>query len=146
MVDAVPGGGRAEGVLAAAQGARGVHAPHPLRGSLTDHPSVLSGLYLLPTCIPSLHACFPLSVAMRSPDHSVVVGKMVCMERFRVRALCTTLKTQSVNRKSNVLSAAQDENTRYVCIGPVNKVINMLCCWFEDPESDAFKRCGPGPC
>ena len=38
----------------------------------------------------------------------------------------------------------QDENTRYVCIGPVNKVINMLCCWFEDPESDAFKRCVPG--
>ena len=36
----------------------------------------------------------------------------------------------------------QDENTRYVCIGPVNKVINMLCCWFEDPASDAFKRCG----
>lgn len=42
--------------------------------------------------------------------------------------------------------AAQDENTRYVCIGPVNKVINMLCCWFEDPGSDAFKRCGPEPC
>ncbi len=46
---------------------------------------------------------------------------------------------------------AQDENTRYVCIGPVNKVINMLCCWFEDPASDAFKRrasrrlrCSPG--
>ncbi|KAK9835241.1 hypothetical protein WJX81_008273 [Elliptochloris bilobata] len=34
----------------------------------------------------------------------------------------------------------EDENTRYVCIGPVNKVINMLCCWFEDPASDAFKR------
>ena len=38
--------------------------------------------------------------------------------------------------------AAQDENTRYVCIGPVNKVINMLCCWLEDPNSEAFKRCG----
>ena len=34
----------------------------------------------------------------------------------------------------------QDENTRYVCIGPVNKAINMLCCWLEDPESEAFKR------
>ena len=34
----------------------------------------------------------------------------------------------------------QDENTRYVCIGPVNKVINMLCCWLEDPNSEAFKR------
>lgn len=34
----------------------------------------------------------------------------------------------------------EDENTRYVCIGPVNKAINMLCCWFEDPNSEAFKR------
>jgi cycloartenol synthase len=23
---------------------------------------------------------------------------------------------------------------RYVDIGPVNKVVNMLCCWFEDPQ------------
>lgn len=34
----------------------------------------------------------------------------------------------------------EDENTRYVDIGPVNKVINMLCCWFEDPDSLAFKK------
>ncbi|KAJ6804512.1 cycloartenol synthase 2-like [Iris pallida] len=33
----------------------------------------------------------------------------------------------------------EDENTRYICIGPVNKVLNMLCCWLEDPNSEAFK-------
>ncbi|PKU64407.1 cycloartenol synthase [Dendrobium catenatum] len=33
----------------------------------------------------------------------------------------------------------EDENTRYICIGPVNKVINMLCCWVEDSNSEAFK-------
>ncbi|KAM1717416.1 hypothetical protein ACFX11_025251 [Malus domestica] len=33
----------------------------------------------------------------------------------------------------------EDENTRYLCIGPVNKVLNMLCCWAEDPISEAFK-------
>ncbi|KAI8565908.1 hypothetical protein RHMOL_Rhmol03G0297400 [Rhododendron molle] len=33
----------------------------------------------------------------------------------------------------------EDENTRYICIGPVNKVLNMLCCWAEDPNSEAFK-------
>lgn len=33
----------------------------------------------------------------------------------------------------------EDENTRYVCIGPVNKVMNMLCRWHEDPQGDAFK-------
>ncbi|XP_077238616.1 cycloartenol synthase 1 [Tasmannia lanceolata] len=33
----------------------------------------------------------------------------------------------------------EDENTRYICIGPVNKVLNMLCCWVEDPNSETFK-------
>ncbi|XP_019197862.1 PREDICTED: cycloartenol Synthase-like [Ipomoea nil] len=33
----------------------------------------------------------------------------------------------------------EDENTRYICIGPVNKILNMLCCWVEDPNSEAFK-------
>lgn len=33
----------------------------------------------------------------------------------------------------------EDENTRYICIGPVNKVLNMLCCWVEDQNSEAFK-------
>jgi len=33
----------------------------------------------------------------------------------------------------------EDENTRYVCIGPVNKVMNMLCRWHQDPEGEAFK-------
>ncbi|KAG8058086.1 hypothetical protein GUJ93_ZPchr0002g24799 [Zizania palustris] len=33
----------------------------------------------------------------------------------------------------------EDENTRYNCIGPVNKVLNMLVCWIEDPNSEAFK-------
>lgn len=34
----------------------------------------------------------------------------------------------------------EDENTRYVDIGPVNKVFNMLCCWFENPDSSAVKK------
>ncbi|KAI3437274.1 Terpene cyclase/mutase family member [Psidium guajava] len=34
----------------------------------------------------------------------------------------------------------EDENTSYICLGPVNKVLNMVCCWVEDPKSEAFKR------
>lgn len=34
----------------------------------------------------------------------------------------------------------EDENTRYVDIGPVNKVVNMLACWLEDPNGEAFKK------
>nr|ANG59904.1 oxidosqualene cyclases 2 [Alisma plantago-aquatica subsp. orientale] len=48
---------------------------------------------------------------------------------LREKALSTTL--QHIHY--------EDENTRYICIGPVNKVLNMLCCWVEDPNSEAFK-------
>ncbi|XP_022755525.1 cycloartenol synthase-like [Durio zibethinus] len=33
----------------------------------------------------------------------------------------------------------EDENTRYICLGPVNKVLNMVCCWVEDPNSEGYK-------
>ncbi|XP_065881553.1 cycloartenol synthase 2-like [Euphorbia lathyris] len=33
----------------------------------------------------------------------------------------------------------EDDNTNYICLGPVNKVLNMLCCWVEDPNSEAYK-------
>ncbi|KAF9618159.1 hypothetical protein IFM89_000562 [Coptis chinensis] len=49
--------------------------------------------------------------------------------KLREKALVTTM--QHIHY--------EDENTRYVCIGPVNKVLNMLCCWVEDPNSEAFK-------
>jgi cycloartenol synthase len=41
------------------------------------------------------------------------------------------------------LVAYEDENTRFINIGPVNKVINMLCRWFANPEGEAFKRYAP---
>ncbi|KAI7985830.1 Cycloartenol synthase 2 [Camellia lanceoleosa] len=31
----------------------------------------------------------------------------------------------------------EDENTQYICLGPVNKVLNMICCWVDDPNSMA---------
>ncbi|CAM8982019.1 unnamed protein product [Rhodiola kirilowii] len=34
----------------------------------------------------------------------------------------------------------EDENTNYICIGPVNKVLNMVCCWIDDPNSQAFSH------
>lgn len=34
----------------------------------------------------------------------------------------------------------EDENTRYVDIGPVNKVLNMLCRYFHDPTSPAIEK------
>ncbi|XAR69578.1 Beta-amyrin synthase [Bertholletia excelsa] len=34
----------------------------------------------------------------------------------------------------------EDENSRYITIGCVEKVLCMLACWVEDPSSDYFKR------
>jgi cycloartenol synthase len=34
----------------------------------------------------------------------------------------------------------EDETTHYVNLGPVNKAMNMLCCSWEDSESDHFKK------
>ncbi|GLT28644.1 hypothetical protein SLA2020_035600 [Shorea laevis] len=34
----------------------------------------------------------------------------------------------------------EDHTTHYLCLAPVNKVLNMLCCWVEDLNSKAYKR------
>ncbi|KAI6689702.1 hypothetical protein NL676_026530 [Syzygium grande] len=34
----------------------------------------------------------------------------------------------------------EDENSRYITIGCVEKVLCMLACWVEDPEGDYFKK------
>ncbi|XP_078181223.1 cycloartenol synthase-like isoform X1 [Carex rostrata] len=51
---------------------------------------------------------------------------------------CNKLREKALNTAIEHIHY-EDENTRYICIGPVNKVLNMLCCWIEDPSSEAFK-------
>ncbi|WCJ40432.1 Lupeol synthase [Euphorbia peplus] len=34
----------------------------------------------------------------------------------------------------------EDENSRYITIGCVEKPLNMLACWVEDPNGDSFKK------
>ncbi|KAK8707331.1 hypothetical protein V6N13_058392 [Hibiscus sabdariffa] len=34
----------------------------------------------------------------------------------------------------------EDENSRYLCIGCVEKVLCLIACWVEDRNSDAYKR------
>ncbi|XP_075094977.1 lupeol synthase-like isoform X1 [Nicotiana tabacum] len=34
----------------------------------------------------------------------------------------------------------EDENSRYICIGCVEKVLCLIACWVEDPNSEAYKR------
>lgn len=34
----------------------------------------------------------------------------------------------------------EDESSRYLCIGCVEKVLCLIACWVEDPNSEAYKR------
>ncbi|TYH56487.1 hypothetical protein ES332_D08G022700v1 [Gossypium tomentosum] len=63
--------------------------------------------------------------------HKIVEPILMCWpgKKLREKALQTAIEHIHY----------EDENTRYICIGPVNKVLNMLCCWVEDPNSEAFK-------
>jgi len=49
---------------------------------------------------------------------------------LRERALKTVMKHAHYD----------DENTRYISMTPNSNVMNMLCCWVEDPNSEAFKK------
>uniref|UniRef100_A0A0D9VFG1 Terpene cyclase/mutase family member n=1 Tax=Leersia perrieri TaxID=77586 RepID=A0A0D9VFG1_9ORYZ len=33
----------------------------------------------------------------------------------------------------------EDESTNYIGICPINKALDMICCWIDNPHSDAFK-------
>uniref|UniRef100_A0ACD5ZM08 Uncharacterized protein n=1 Tax=Avena sativa TaxID=4498 RepID=A0ACD5ZM08_AVESA len=34
----------------------------------------------------------------------------------------------------------EDENSNYIGLCPINKVLNMICCWVENPNSYSFKQ------
>uniref|UniRef100_J3N7J2 Terpene cyclase/mutase family member n=1 Tax=Oryza brachyantha TaxID=4533 RepID=J3N7J2_ORYBR len=34
----------------------------------------------------------------------------------------------------------EDENSNYIGLCPINKVLNMICCWVENPKCSGFKR------
>lgn len=51
-------------------------------------------------------------------------------DRLRKLALQETL----------ALIKSEDENTMHIDIGPVNKAINFLCCWFDDPDGQSVEK------
>lgn len=52
------------------------------------------------------------------------------MSKLRQKALQVTMKHIHY----------EDENSRYITIGCIEKSLCMLSCWVEDPNSDAFKK------
>ncbi|KAI4353627.1 hypothetical protein L6164_002560 [Bauhinia variegata] len=62
-----------------------------------------------------------------------------------IAALREELLTETYNeinwREIRHRCAKEDhENSRYLALGSVEKVLCMLACWVEDPEGDSFKR------
>ncbi|XP_027173656.1 lupeol synthase-like isoform X2 [Coffea eugenioides] len=51
----------------------------------------------------------------------------------------TTLREKALEKAMEHIHY-EDENSRYFCIGAVEKVLCLLACWVEDPDSEAFKR------
>lgn len=49
------------------------------------------------------------------------------------------LRRQALN-ETMLLIKAEDESTNYIDIGPVNKTIDFICQWFDDPNSEAVAK------
>jgi cycloartenol synthase len=83
--------------------------------------------------------CCPVDVYVERPRMQRLLWNALVMfeklpfpgkQALRRRALDETLQ----------LVQSEDENTSYIDIGPVNKVINFLCQWFADPNSTAVAK------
>lgn len=62
------------------------------------------------------------------------------MSRVEPLAVGTWLRKKSLAKVAEHV-AYEDEQTRHICIGPVNKVVNMLVRFFhEGPQSEGFRR------
>ncbi|XP_047330037.1 beta-amyrin synthase-like [Impatiens glandulifera] len=61
-------------------------------------------------------------------------------EPFLTRWPMNKLIRQRALKKTMEYIHYEDENSRYITIGCVEKVLCMLCCWVEDPNSDYFKK------
>lgn len=83
--------------------------------------------------------CCPDDVYVKRPHiQRFLWNALTCYENswfpgkqwLRKRALAETLE----------LISAEDRFTNYIDIGPVNKTINFVCQWFDNPDSEAVKQ------
>lgn len=61
------------------------------------------------------------------------------VEPFLNRWPLKKLRQRALEKTMNLIHY-EDENSRYVTIGCVEKVVCMLACWVEDPNGDAYKK------
>ncbi|KAF3617591.1 Beta-amyrin synthase [Capsicum annuum] len=76
--------------------------------------------------------------------HSLVQDLMwdslyICTEPLLIRWPFNKLRNKALEATMKHIHY-EDENSRYITIGCVNKVLCMLACWVEDPNSHYFKK------
>jgi len=71
--------------------------------------------------------------------HSFIVNTVHATLKMYERWHSSWLRQKALNEVMEQIHA-EDQNTKHICIGPVNKAMNMLCCFYHDgPDSDAFR-------
>ncbi|XP_044321562.1 achilleol B synthase isoform X5 [Triticum aestivum] len=76
----------------------------------------------------------------RSQAQNLIFG---CLNKFVEPILnCWPANKLRERALSNLMKHIhyEDETTKYVGICPITKALNMICCWVENPNSDAFKQ------
>ncbi|KAI4331129.1 hypothetical protein MLD38_029346 [Melastoma candidum] len=66
-------------------------------------------------------------------------GLYIFMEPFLTRWPFNKLREKALQVTMNHIHY-EDENSRYITMGCVEKVLCMLACWVEDPHGDYFKK------
>ena len=72
----------------------------------------------------------PLSPVMRQANRAMALAERALPKALRARAL------KYVREQIR----AEDENTSYICLGPINKLYDMLVCFFDDPKGAPLAR------
>lgn len=72
----------------------------------------------------------PLSPLMRQANRAMTLAERALPKGLRARAL-DYVRAQI---------RAEDENTSYICLGPINKLYDMLVCFFDDPNGAPLAR------
>ncbi|XP_048544760.1 achilleol B synthase-like isoform X4 [Triticum urartu] len=65
-----------------------------------------------------------------------------CLNKFVEPALnCWPINKLRAKALKNLMKHMhyEDESTQYIGISPINKALDMICCWIDDPNSDALK-------
>uniref|UniRef100_A0A453AB20 Squalene cyclase C-terminal domain-containing protein n=2 Tax=Aegilops tauschii subsp. strangulata TaxID=200361 RepID=A0A453AB20_AEGTS len=90
-----------------------------------------------------VRTCFLLQEDLhypRSQAQNLIFG---CLNKFVEPILnCWPANKLRERALSNLMKHIhyEDETTKYVGICPITKALNMICCWVENPNSDAFKQ------